>query len=149
MHHQAGIWIDREHATVVLIDQEDVYVRSFAKGDAEPFPETRESRKAHDYTRNDFIAEDKRERKATNDRYHMYDAVMAFTKDADAIYLMGPGEAKLEFQQRLMEKRHGTLNITLETADKLSEGQLKAKVRLYFDSCHAIRAKAKEEGNGN
>jgi 50S ribosomal subunit-associated GTPase HflX len=45
---------------------------------------------------------------------------------------MGPGEAKFEFEKRLIHERIGQKVAVIEAADKLTERQFAAKVRKYF-----------------
>lgn len=107
--------------------------KSFHAGTPEPFPQTTETRERHEYTRNDFIAEDKLERKQTNARHSVIDTVMHYVSKADALYLLGPAEAKMEFEAYAMLKQHGKLSIQLETSDKMTEPQLAKIVRRHFE----------------
>ena len=63
------------------------------------------TRVKHSYTPNDFVAEDKRERKAMNHLNKYYDEVIDRLRDADAILVLGPGEAKGEFTKRIESKK--------------------------------------------
>jgi hypothetical protein len=132
MNTQAGIWIDRAHAIVVLLHGNAEEHKSFHARTPEPFPQTTETRERHEYTRNDFIAEDKLERKQTNARHSMFDSVMHYVSKADALYVLGPGEAKNEFETYAKSTQHGKRSIQLETSDKMTEPQLAAKVRRHF-----------------
>ena len=53
-------------------------------------------------------------------------------RDADAILIVGPGEAKSELKTRLESEALGGRIAVIETADKLTERQLAAKVRKHF-----------------
>jgi hypothetical protein len=46
--------------------------------------------------------------------------------------LFGPGEAKGEFKKRLERHRLGARVAAMESADKMSDRQVVAKVREYF-----------------
>ena len=59
----AGIWIDREHATAVLVSADSSEFDTFQAGVSKTFPQTKESRTEHEHSRNDFVAEDRLERK--------------------------------------------------------------------------------------
>ena len=73
-----------------------------------------------------------------NDRYRLqlakyYQQVISRLKDADSIFIMGPGEAKVEFQKAL--KRQKTMQNRLlksETADKMTMNQMIAHVRKFY-----------------
>ena len=75
-----------------------------------------------------------------NDRYRLmltkfYKQVVAALKDADSIFIMGPGEAKVEFEKVL--KRQKSLQerlLKVETADKMTKNQMLAYVRKFYKS---------------
>lgn len=53
------------------------------------------------YTKNDYTAEDRLERKAESHLKSFYDEVIAGLKEADALLILGPGEAKDELLKRI------------------------------------------------
>lgn len=73
-----------------------------------------------------------------NDRYRLkltqfYKQVVAALKDVDSIFIMGPGEAKVEFEkvlkrQKAMQKRL----LKVEAADKMTKNQMIARVRKFY-----------------
>ena len=75
-----------------------------------------------------------------NDRYRLmltkfYKQVVASLKDVNSIFIMGPGEAKVEFEkvlkrQKAMQKRL----LKVETADKMTKNQMLAHVRKFYKS---------------
>lgn len=75
-----------------------------------------------------------------NDRYKtqlnkFYRQVIAALKDVDSIFIMGPGEAKVEFEKALgkykaMQKRL----VKVEAADKMTKKQMIARVRKFYRS---------------
>lgn len=133
MSVKAGIWIDREHATVVVLNNKDQELKSFGSESGEPFPQTVESRAEHEYTKNDYVPEDRLQRKQASARTDMYDAVLQFVSNADSLYVIGPGEAKKEFQKHIKQKGSATVAIEIEASDKMTEPQLAAKVRAHFN----------------
>ena len=48
------------------------------------------------------------------------------------ILILGPGEAKGELKKRLAKGQKGARLVALETADKMTEPQVVARVRQYF-----------------
>ena len=132
METKAGIWIDREHAIAVVINSTVHELKSFQAGIPEPFPQTEESRAQHEYTRNDFVAEDKLERKQAARREVMYDAILKYTHDAKELLILGPGEAKKEFQKHIDSKSHDKTKVEVETSDRLTDPQLVAHVLKHF-----------------
>jgi hypothetical protein len=58
-----------------------------------------------------------------------YDAVILSLHDNDELFIMGPGEAKVELQKRMEDKALPMHIVDIETADTMSNGQLIAKVQ--------------------
>jgi len=73
-----------------------------------------------------------------NDRYKLqlaryYQQVVSKLKDVESIFIMGPGEAKIEFEKAL--KKHKDMQNRLlksETADKMTMNQMIAHVREFY-----------------
>ena len=64
------------------------------------------------------------------DKY--YDRVVSFIRDADAILILGPGEAKGELKSRLEGQALGGHIVGVETVDKMTDHQIAATVRKHF-----------------
>lgn len=117
-----GLWIDHRKAVVVIVNDEGEEVKEitshmekhirFSNGDSE-----------------DGSSEDVRDRQFENHLNSYYDAVIAVIRDGDSIQIFGPGEAKGELEKRIERKGFGEHIIGVETADKLTNLQIAAKVR--------------------
>ena len=53
-------------------------------------------------------------------------------RDAESILLFGPGEAKGELKKRLEKDNLGERIVGVETADKMTDQQIAAKVKNHF-----------------
>jgi hypothetical protein len=83
-------------------------------------------------SKQDPAGEDQRDRRFTGHLDKYYDAVVSLIRDAGAILILGPGEAKGELRARL-EKASLDGRITgCDPADKMTDGQLAAHVRKHF-----------------
>ena len=117
-----GLWIDHRKAVVVIVSDEGKEVKEitshmekhvrFSSGDSE-----------------DGSSEDVRDRQFENHLNSYYDAVIAVIRDGDSIHIFGPGEAKGELKKRIESKGLGEYIIGVETADKMTDLQIAAKVR--------------------
>jgi hypothetical protein len=58
-----------------------------------------------------------------------YDEVIVCIGDAETILIFGPGEAKVELKKRMERDKIGIRIVTMETADKMTEPQIVAKVK--------------------
>jgi hypothetical protein len=76
--------------------------------------------------------EDQQENRFTNHLNEYYAKVISFLHGANAILILGPGEAKSELEKRLSAEPSGTRIIGLETVDKMTDHQITAKVRDHF-----------------
>jgi hypothetical protein len=132
MSNKIGLWLDHRQAIIVrFFDYGDDIIRLVSD-----LPKhIRFSGVSYDRTElnphNDF-AEDKRDKRFKQLLNHYYDDVILSLASADSILILGPGEAKLELQKRLTKSEFVSAEITVETADKMTERQVAARVRQYF-----------------
>jgi hypothetical protein len=127
MKKEVGLWIDQREAVLVTItDQGDEMVRinSDIEIDAQ-FSGRSRSAGSQD-------AENMQDRKYTTNLRRYYDDVIGRIRNADSIWIFGPGEAKGELVKRLESKNLSQRIVGIETTDKLTEPQIAAKVRHYF-----------------
>jgi len=53
-------------------------------------------------------------------------------RDAESVFIMGPGEAKHELEKRMTHSRIKNRIAGIETTDKLTERQITARIRKFF-----------------
>ena len=87
------------------------------------------SRAKNSFTPNDFVAENKRERKEMIQFNKYYDEVIALLKDVDSIFILGPGEAKGELKKRIESKKLRGQIAHVETVDKMTDHEIAEHVR--------------------
>jgi hypothetical protein len=78
-------------------------------------------------------ADDSRQRAYIGYLAHYYDEIVAYLRDAGAVLIFGPGEAKGELKKRFEKEKTGAHIVTMETTDKMTEPQIVAHVRHHFD----------------
>ncbi len=121
MTKEIGLWIDHRQALIVSnFDQEEDVKR--IKSDME---------KMGSESRGD-TGEDARDKHASNQLNHYYDEIIEYVRDATAILILGPGEAKTEFQKRLESHDHIERTIMVKPADNLTDNQIVAEIRQHF-----------------
>ena len=74
-------------------------------------------------------ADDIRQRAFTSHLNIYYDAVIASVRGAESILIFRPGEAKTELKEHLEKHKLGERIAAIETADKMTDRQIAAKVR--------------------
>lgn len=146
MAPKAGVWIDHQQAIVVLITDEGQRIEKVKSGTQQAVRSAGNAKKKK-YTPNDFIAEDRQERKVASDLKDFYNEVLALIRGADSLLILGPGEAKGELSKQATAKRLRGLAIGVETADRMSDRQIAAKVSGHFTKTPAAKSAApKKEG---
>lgn len=147
MQSNAGVWIDHRKALVVLVtpagDHTALVVSKVEKhpqraGDS-PLKGRYESRQVP--------ADDSRQRALTGELNIYYDAVIAAIRTAQSVLIIGPGEAKGELKRRLGKAKLGARVAAVETADKMTDRQIAARVREHFSV--AWSAKGPKHGRPN
>jgi hypothetical protein len=124
MNHTVGIWID--HARAVIVSASDGGVTTTTlESDVDAHPR---------YSgQQDGGGEKKYEERHRQRLDHYYDQVIGKLGQPEAVLLFGPGEAKLELKERLRRVRTPVARtVDIETADKLTEPQIVAKVKEHF-----------------
>ena len=117
---------------IVLITDAGKEIKKIAFDIGQPIRAAGGSRSKNPYKPKEFVAEDTLERKLGNDRKDYYDDVIASLRGADAILILGPGEAKGEFLKRFKSKKLRGVTVELETVDKMTDRQIAAKVVQHF-----------------
>ena len=145
MATKAGVWIDHHQAIVVLFTSRGQEIKKIKSGTKQPAKAAGTKRVKSPFTPNDFIAEDKRERKLRDAHKKVFDEVLAAIKGADSLLILGPSEAKGEFSKHIKSKKVRGLAVALETTDKLTDRQLAAKVASHFANAPAPKPAAKRK----
>jgi hypothetical protein len=132
MTTKAGIWIDHRKAVVVTLSPEGEHT-TFIASNVETHPERDgDSPLKGPYEARRVPADDSRQRALTGELNVYYDAVIAVIHDYGSLIIFGPGEAKVELHKRLLRRRLGAPVAAVETADKMTDRQVIAKVRAHF-----------------
>ena len=130
MNRNIGLWIDHKQAFLIWHDRKKVEV---IPSNLEPRTHfsggTRIGGKYNQRVDSEL---------RYNDRYKnqlskYYEQVISTIQNADSIFIMGPGEAKLELERKI--KKHKDLIqklLKIETADKMTKNQMVAYVRGVF-----------------
>ncbi len=124
MKKAVGLWIDHREAVIITVADEGEAIQRI-RSDVEPHG--RFSAHAPEGS-----PEDRRDRRFGEHLQRYYDEVIATIRDADAILIMGPGEAKGELAQRLEHAKLSDRIVGIATVDKLTEPQIAAKIRQHF-----------------
>jgi len=129
MGTKVGLWVDHKKTIIVSITDKGEEIGhviskvekqprragdSPLKGSFDSYHMPHEDRKLKTYTRHLNI---------------YYDAVIAAIGSAEAIFIYGPGEAKIELNNQLKKKNMAGAVRAVETADKMTDRQFAIMVR--------------------
>lgn len=132
MKKEVGLWIDHRHATLVTLHDEEEVVQHIESDVEKRIRFSGASHSSNETAPNDDYAEDKRDRRINEQITRYYDEIINHLRDAAGVLIMGPGPAKIEFQKYMEGQKLGDLIAGIEPADKLTDGQIAAKVRAFF-----------------
>lgn len=131
MKKEVGLWVDHRKTVIVTI-----------KGGVEETQEIKSNMEKHvrysggehsrDTSPQGSTAEDMRDRQFGDHLSKYYDGIISTIRDADSIWIFGPGEAKGEFRERLERENLGDRIVGIETVDKMTARQIAAKVRQHY-----------------
>lgn len=129
----AGVWIDHRSARIVALTANGV-ISTVILSQVEKHPERAgDSPMKGAYEAAQVPADDRRQRALTGELNIYYDAVIAGLRNYDKLLLFGPGEAKGELHTRLLKMNLGARVAAIETAARMTDPQIVAKVRAHFE----------------
>jgi hypothetical protein len=132
MKTKVGLWMDRRKAVIVVVSDKGEEIKLIVSKVEKQLRRSGGSPLKGPYEALQVPADDSHERELTGHLNIYYDAIIACIRDAEAILIFGPGEAKGELQKRLASKELGGRIIGIETVDKMTDRQIAAKVRQRF-----------------
>ena len=130
---EAGLWIDHREAVIVVLSktgEETKRIQSNAETQLRRSGEPSTGR----FEYQTVPADDSRQREYTGHLARYYDEIISCLRDAGAVLIFGPGEAKGELKKRFEKDKAGAQIVTMETTDKMTDLQIVAHVRHHF--CH-------------
>ena len=133
MKTNVGLWIDHRKAAIVAVTDKGEKLRLIVSKVEKQLQRSGKSPRSERYESQNVPADDSRQKRLTGHLNIYYEAVVASLRDAKAILIFGPGEAKSELKKRLEESRLGDRIAGVETVDKMTDRQIAAKVRKYFE----------------
>jgi hypothetical protein len=126
MKRQVGLWIDHKETFAVFVGDDGEQTKRMKSGMGKHVRFSGGNRSE------EGSADDQRDRQFTAHLNRYYDEVISYIRDAESILLFGPGEAKGELEKRLASQGLGGRIVGVETADKMTAGEISAKVRQHF-----------------
>jgi len=132
MKKEVGLWIDHRETILVTIAGNTEELKPIRSGMEKHIRYSGASHSKTQLESHDDSAEDRRDKRFDNRLNNYYDEVISQLRDADSILIMGPGEAKVELEKRLVHQGLCDHIVGIETTDKMTSEQIIAKVHLYY-----------------
>ena len=134
MKKEVGLWIDHRKTVIVAVVNGVEVIREIRSNMEKHVRFSSGTRSKAPLKSQMSTAEDMRDRQFDDHLGRYYEGIISLIKDADSIWIMGPGEAKIELENRLKRDELGGRIVGLVNADKLTERQIAAKVRRHFQT---------------
>ena len=131
MNAEVGLWIDHKK-TVIVNGQGNEIVT--LESNLEEDPRLTSGHGKTPFGAKVFLTDNHLDRRFMERLNKYYLDVIAKLRDARSIVIMGPGEAKFELEKRLQHAGLKENVVAIETADKLTDRQIAARVKKYFAS---------------
>jgi hypothetical protein len=129
---KVGLWIDHRKAIVVAVTDKGEETALIISAVEKQLRRSGDSPLKGTYEPLQVPASDSRQKALTGQLNIYYDAVIASIRDAEAILIFGPGDAKGELKKRLKKNNLAGRIAGIETVDRMTDRQIAARVRKYF-----------------
>lgn len=130
MNRNIGLWIDHKQAFLIWHDRKKVEV---IPSNVEPRTHFSGGARIGGKHNQSVDSELRHNDRYDNQLSRYYEKVISTIQNADSVFIMGPGEAKLELEKKI--KKHKDLLkklLKVETADKMTRNQMVAYVKGFF-----------------
>jgi len=129
-----GLWIDHEKAIIVSLmngNRKVIHVESDIEGH---FRLKDDSQSINPSNLQGNTIESKMDSRYHNHLNIYLQHIIDLLKDANRLYIFGPGEAKIELKKKIEKNKLFLNKISgIEASDKMTEPQIIAKVKKYFN----------------
>jgi hypothetical protein len=133
MSRRIGVWVDHRKAVIVTVHNGEVAVETVESGVGHRVRLSGGSRSRTPYGPQDIASDSQRQGKHQKDLTKYYRLLIDMFRDAEELYIFGPGEAKKELRSEIEKVKPLRDRIAaVETADKMTDRQVSAAVLAFF-----------------
>ena len=137
MAKNIGLWIDHKKAVIVILNKYREEIQQIESGIGKHVRYRGATRPKTPYSAQYQQGDNQIDKKFLEHLNKYYEKVIAKTRGAESLLVFGPGEAKFELEKRLAHEKVNARIAGIETADKMTDRQIVAKVRRYFQKSSA------------
>jgi hypothetical protein len=128
----AGLWIDHRKAIIVTVSDKGEETREILSNVEKQLGRFNGKRSTTSFESQLVQADDRQQRGFTKHLKSYYQEVVSSLEDAKSVLIFGPGEAKGELKKLMEQNNHCDRVVVMESADKMTDRQIAAKVHQYF-----------------
>ncbi len=129
-----GIWIDQKEALIYLMKDENESVER-VRSNIDPGHVKGGARAKVPYGPQDVVSESKYLEKRKHSLKEYFDNIASKIDGSKMIFVLGPAQTKQQLHDYFKEDYHfKDIPVYVKTEDKLTENQIKAKIRDFFTS---------------
>lgn len=132
-----GLWIDHKKAVLVIQNEQGENIQQIESGIGRHVRYRGASHSKSPFSAQYQQGDDQLDNKFTEQLNKFYENVIVQLREADAILIFGPGEAKGELEKRIVHEKVKAPIVGIETTDKMTQRQIASKVRNYFKEVSA------------
>lgn len=133
MTSNIGLWIDHKKAILVIQSDGGEEIETIESEVGRHVSYRGTSPAKAPYSAQHQQGDDQLDNKFNVHLNKFYDKVIARLREAEAVLIFGPGEAKLEIEKRITRAKSKMRIVGVEAADKMTERQIASKVRKHFE----------------
>jgi hypothetical protein len=129
-----GIWIDHKEAVLVFLKNGHTTLERINSNAERNFRQSGGWKSGKNPGVQSIYKEQKAEERRKHQYQKFYRRIIKKINKADTVYIFGPGNAKQELTKEIQKLKGEQPAISaVQSCHKLTDNQLKAKVRSYFD----------------
>jgi stalled ribosome rescue protein Dom34 len=127
-----GIWLDSREAIIVYLDNGTEKIFRLHSEIDETHP-VGGSGSSTPYSAQEAVSETRYLHRRQQQEKQYYQSISEKISKRDAIYIMGPSQAKIGLEQELKKQSQQAENIVaVESCDRITDNQIRAKIRDFF-----------------
>ncbi len=135
MKKRTGIWLDYKDVYIVDMDENGEMTYRHLNSHVDMSHPKGGSRSKSEWGPQGGVSERNYLERREHQEEDYYEKIMEEVKSADELVIFGAGQAKKELKNVMHDTKHFHPTVrAILTAHPLSEGQLKARVREYFEN---------------
>lgn len=140
MERRTGIWVDHDHALIVTLTSFGQTIERLRSEVGKRVRLSEGSRSRTVFGPQDVSDELSRDARHQQKLQRYYDRIVAMVQKSDAIFVCGPGEARLELVKTLQQSAEMAPRIREgHPADKMTDRQFVAHVRKHYEQARPRR----------